>query len=380
MFLPNEIFAKVCDLKAYRASKRSRTPNSCSSFALHPQWKKRIQRIPYLSLVSQRRASHSGSNILLGTRFLSEELLHDILQLDASLKQEPLVRSGLHLFSENVAKLTGYHSTLVRHDSRLNFVLKPLLNHSETIILEPLGHAGMRLDNGKVTLNLERLMPFIRQAFCQTDMPPDQWIACAFSIYLLHEISHCSQGLGRYEDVKALSGVNQTQKRRTMAEFDIKSDFLAAYSLSLATTLDANAGVYNRDIYYENFYNIWMNVCGGMFDASLQVNPSLDQAKSKPLKLAKNKLRRTFGYLLMACLVEEIYNSQSSLKSVEAEIMPDWNGELDTLSVTSGNRIIVPSAPVDPLLMRRIINAINRGDRLAALNFCRSLMPICLNI
>ncbi|OUC15375.1 MAG: hypothetical protein B0A82_07200 [Alkalinema sp. CACIAM 70d] len=168
----------------------------------------------------------------------------------------------------------------------------------------------------------------------------DDWLSLALSIYFLHEITHISQGIPRHEDVQAIKSINQTSGIRLLVELDLRSDYLAARTLSILETFREN-GSYNGSLYEEHFYLIWCKVCRGML-----------KTFSKPSS-REDKIRRIFGYLLMSCVIKNSYLHRSPIK-LSGELLPDWTPDLKSLSISTNRQPWITRESVDPIKMQEI--------------------------
>jgi hypothetical protein len=167
----------------------------------------------------------------------------------------------------------------------------------------------------------------------------------ALTIYFLHEITHSSQGIPSHEDVQAMKSVNRTSGNRLLLEFDLRSDYLAANTLSMIETLMQNSSFnYNRKIHSDELYQMWCVVRRGMMYAF---------PRNRDSKLRKTQVRRIFGHLLMSHILKQKYYHKVPFL-LDGELLPDWSSGSDKLSIASNQQPWIIGARVDPISMRKI--------------------------
>jgi hypothetical protein len=281
-----------------------------------------------------------------------------VLQGDTRLQQIELliqdvaVLKGFRNFSENVYHLKIYSDRFVKVDPQLEYVVRPLMDIKEIKIVD-LQDRGILVDRHIASLNLDVILKLSEFASSQDEMEVSEWLSIAMTIYFLHEMVHSSQGIPRHEDVQAMKSVNQTSGRRMMVEFDLRSDYLAAHTLSILETFRQNE-FYTIPGYEKNMYLIWCKVCRGML-----------QAFHKPISSRKDKLRRIFGYLLTAHVLCESYKGISPI-ALKGELLPEWSQNKDKITITSNHRPYVLGQSVCHISMKKILRLILRGDYDAA--------------
>lgn len=244
----------------------------------------------------------------------------------------------LSKLNTNVRKIVKCASKLSKIDVQTEEVTKPLVHYSNGIIFEALGEAGHKPNDWNLTisLNLEVIERLIEQI-------PKQLLDKALLVFLCHEASHISQNLKHYEDVQQMKSVDPDSAKKRMGELDLRSDFLAAHTLSCFFS----KSVYN-DAYIEEFYNIWTKVCRVMLDAF----PCSDE---------EHKQQRIFGYLLMFNLIRDAHISDYALE-FKAELWPQWSSSRNQLSIYSNGRPLISGAPVSPIVLEQVLINISRGE------------------
>ncbi|MBW4692053.1 MAG: hypothetical protein KME27_09825 [Lyngbya sp. HA4199-MV5] len=339
MFIPKDSDDRFQGFNAAQSAKRPWASNSSFGKAVTSLKKKRVA----LPMTLYGDVGGTEPCIQLKTETISETLREELLAIKVEEK-------AWSILSQNILYVKQHAGYLLKHDQRLEAVTKPLTAYGQIILFESLGEAGMAPSDSSISLNLNVIAKLAKHALVQKELQPDQWLGLACTIFLFHEISHCSQRLICHEDVQAMKSVNLPSGRLIMAELDLLSDYLAAHALSIVSTLKANDGVFNTKIYYEHLYIIWCQVCKGM----LEVFSLKGERK-------KNKFRRAFGYLLMSNLISDTYLRSCPL-GLSEELFPDWNKSLDRLSIRSGRQPWINGACVNPILMRQALNALSRGD------------------
>lgn len=255
----------------------------------------------------------------------------------------------LSKLNSNVRKIVQRAPKLSRIDIRTEEVTKPLVHYSNGIIFEPTGKAGHQADDQNLTisLNSEVIEHLVEQI-------PKELLDKALLVFLCHEASHISQNLKRYEDVQRMKDVDLNLGRKRMGELDLRSDFLAAHTLSCFFS----KSIYNS-AYIEEFYNIWTKVGRAMLDAF-------------PCSRREDKQQRVFGYLLMSNLISDAYVNDRPLE-FNAELWPVWKPSLDWLSIYSNGKPFVAGSPIEPTLMEQVLTNISTGKYDAAAAGVREL-------
>ncbi|HEY9861307.1 MAG TPA: hypothetical protein V6D16_17540, partial [Candidatus Obscuribacterales bacterium] len=241
-----------------------------------------------------------------------------------------------------VRQILKHSRKLSEIDPQTEEITKPLDHYSNGIIFEPLG------DDGHLPNDSHRTISLNSKAIIQlTEKVPKQWLPISLLVFLCHEASHISQRVKYREDVQRMKGVGKDIGEKRMGELDLRSDFLAAHTLSLFFMLH-DRKTYNRREYVKWFYEMWHKVCKAMLDA-FPANPRED------------KQQRVFGYLLMSNLISDAYISNYPLE-FEAELWPVWGDSLDWLSIYSSGNPLLSGSPVNPNLMEQILNNISTGE------------------
>jgi hypothetical protein len=294
---------------------------------------------------------HSGRTVHI--RLLPIDLSVEGLDAVQSAEIEQLCQNStialaIQHFSANVAYLKAYQARLTALDERIEGVIRPILDMTG-IVIRDLDECGMAINLRTISLNLNVFCKLAAFSLHQTDIIPDEWLGMALTVYFLHEINHSSQGIARYEDVKAVKSVNQTSGKRLILELDLRSDYLAAHTLSVLMTLRKSPS-YNIKIYEDSFYFVWCKVCRGMLETFSIRKTS-----------RKDKVRRIFGYFLMAHVLRESYQHNSPIK-LNGELLPDWDSKMTKLSIQSNRQPWIHGAPVDSTIMRKIHRLIWNED------------------
>lgn len=300
---------------------------------------------PFINLLEDTDSQSTRVPILLKTTEIDEKTLVELSELEGD-------KAALELFSENVASLQNYRKELSYLDSATEAVTHPLSLVNSAIVFESLGDAGMFFDTqGKsISLNLDVIAKLNRFALQQKSMTFAEWLSIALTIFLLHEVSHHSQGLTDHADVQAMKGFHLQNANFHIAQMDLRSDYLAAHTLSCLKTLLSNQSIYNDSLYYENFYQIWCIVCKDM----------LRLFARKPEK-RKLKLQRMFGYMLMNVLTTEIYTCNSPLRFKD-ELFPMWPESKDKIFILSNGKPFIKGQPIESRMMKKALNTLTRGD------------------
>jgi len=246
------------------------------------------------------------------------------------------------LLNQKVYLLLKYESKLSRIDSRITRITRPLEEASNGITFISLGDSGFKVNDSDrmICFNLDIAMKL-------TQTVSSEWLHLALMLFILHEISHISQGIKHHEDVKKLKEVNKDIGRERMGELDLRSDFLSIRSLSLLLMLHEEK-VYKENKYIEWLYKISRNVSRKMLD----VFPAGDR---------KDKQQRIFGWLLMSNLIRDAYTLPNVPLEFNAELWPVWSDALDKISLYSNGEPWLPGCSIDPNLMNKILRDISEG-------------------
>lgn len=247
--------------------------------------------------------------------------------------------------NQKVRLIQKYAHLLSCIDERTESITRALKHYSNGVGFESLGLGGSSFrvsdSDRRINLNLE-------VATCIAQKVEEMWVNLALLVFLCHEASHISQGLGEYRDVQRIKEVDQEFGRQRMAEIDLRSDFLAVHTLSLVHTLHNNRGKNKRKDYEHWFYIICHKVCRPMLD----IFPSGER---------KDKQQRVFGHLLMSNLIRDTYLSRRPLEFGD-ELWPVWSESLDRLSIYSDSRPLIAGAGIDPVIMKQILDCIADGQ------------------
>jgi hypothetical protein len=347
MFLPKDSSDKATKLTdTYPANQKQlwETP----VFYRRKSNRSRKESQKFIPLIKEYGSQHSKISIFLGTTGVSEELLAELLA------EETLYEQALYILSNNILDLKSYAENLLSLDYHTKDVIHPLVNHCSEIVLEQLDDAGIspEFDAHRISLNLNTVVELAKYALKQRKLPPTQWLGDALSIFLFHEISHHSQGLTHHRDVQAMKSVNLQNANHRMAEFDLRSDYIAAHTLSCLKTIQKNS-TYNEEIYYKYLYQTWCVVGRGMLEAFPVKNGR---------KIKIGTLRRIFGYLLMANLISDAHNTCDLPFKLKGELFPEWKTSCDKLSIWSNGKVYIKGQPVDSRIMKRVVKALLRRD------------------
>ncbi len=272
-----------------------------------------------------------------------EHELQDIEQVEKLI----LLKSGIQIFSENITFLRDYHSRFTNFNE-LQGIIKSILQYGSEITIKPLGEKGIILQRKASYINLEVILKLAEFALESCDLNVERWFGMAMTIYFLHEISHDSQGFAKYENVKAVKSINQNFGRSTFVELDLRSDYLAARTLSVLETFRV-CGPYNDKIYRDHLYLIWCKVCRGMLETFSRKGNS-----------RKDKIRRIFGYLLMSHCIQDSYRGVPF--SLTGELVPNWNTTWTEFSVKTNDFFLIPGVKVEKRIMRKIHRLISNGE------------------
>jgi hypothetical protein len=263
------------------------------------------------------------------------------------LIQETYVIDSLKCFARNVGYLKVYHARFGKLDARTEDVFRPILDIQQ-IVISDIQDQGILVERKIAHLNLKIFIELanfaLKNAWQSAGLEPHCWLSIALSVYFFHEITHSSQGIPKHEDVKAVKAVNQTSGKRLLVELDLRSDYLAAHTLSILETFQ-ECGSHNFSTYDKWFNTVWCKVCRGMLESFSNLNSGNNSRK--------DKVRRVFGFLLMAHLFHESYSHRSPIRLNE-ELLPDWSPAMDRLSIESARQPWIRGEKVDPTLMKKI--------------------------
>jgi hypothetical protein len=263
------------------------------------------------------------------------------------LSQKRCVIGALNYFARNVSYLKVYHARFSRLDARTEDVVRPILD-IQKIVISDIQDRGILVERKIAYLNLRVFIELanfaLKNSWESAGLEPHSWLSIALSIYFFHEITHSSQGIPKHEDVKAVKAVNQTSGKRLLVELDLRSDYLAAHTLSILETFQ-ECGSHNFSTYDKWFNTVWCKVCRGMLESFSNLNSGNNSRK--------DKVRRVFGFLLMAHLFHESYSHRSPIRLNE-ELLPDWSPAMDRLSIESARQPWIRGEKVDPTLMKKI--------------------------
>lgn len=258
-------------------------------------------------------------------------------------------QTGPESMSETLQTLNAKVQSLIRMAPRLSKIdicieeiTAPLAHYSKEVILEPLGREGpsFRTNDANRTISLNR-----GTVLDLAKTVPKVYLVDALLIFLCHEVAHIAQGLKNYEDVQRFKRTSETLGRERVGELDLRSDFLAVHTLSLHSTLK-QVGENNPQEYVKWFHKLWNRICIEMLNAF-------------PAEQRIDKQQRVFGFLLMSNLTRDAHLKHCPLE-FNREMWPVWNESLDCLSISSCGKIILPGSPVEPQLMKRIIQSISK--------------------
>jgi hypothetical protein len=241
-----------------------------------------------------------------------------------------------------VDQLLQYSRELANVDPITEEVTRPLEIYSNGIVFESMGEAGLKANdyNRTISLNMECVA-------CLAQKIPKEWLHIALLVFLCHEASHIAQKIKDHQDVQRIKAVGREFGQKRMGELDLRSDFLATHTLSLFLTL-RNRGTYNRKEYIRWFHQIWCYLCRAMLDAF-------------PCSAREDKQQRVFGYLLMANLISDSYESNYPLE-FEGELWPEWSASLDWLSIFSNSNPLIPGHSINPETMGQVLASISEGE------------------
>lgn len=271
---------------------------------------------------------------------------------------DPIWKDITNRFNERRKQLLALASAILAIDSRTEAVIKPLRVFSNGFCFEPLGDAGCQPCHLRKILicSLESCKKIV-------SLLPSESVIDALTLFAWHEASHVWQGFTEYPDVRKIKAITGSEE---MGKYDLTSDFLAAHTLSLLYTLQ-QAGSYNEEVYLENFYKLWC-VLG---DQLLNAFP----AGQNPVKQ-----QRVFGNLLMVNLTKDSYLRGTPLR-FNSSLWPKWSDSLDQLMIFGkNNNIGMLPCPVEPTLMKQIINSIAIGEHSTALDLIEKLLRILTKI
>ena len=256
------------------------------------------------------------------------------------------LKLGIQIFSENIAFLRDYNARFTNF-KELEGIIRSILEYGSEITIKPLGEKGIVLQRKASYINLEVILKFAGFALENCDLDAERWFGMAITIYYLHEISHDSQGFAKHENVKAIKSINQHLGRHAFVELDLRSDYLAARTLSILETF-RGSGPYNDKAYRDHLYLIWCKVCRGMLETFSRKGHS-----------RKDKVRRVFGYLLMSHCIQKSYRGAPF--SLTGELVPNWNTTWTEFSVKTNDFFLIPGVQVERRIMRKIHKLISDG-------------------
>ena len=256
-----------------------------------------------------------------------------------------------YVLAEQIGLLKKNASKLSEIDSLTEKVTKPLETCCKAILFELIDNGSSLQHNNEInsllSVNLSTVLKITK--YISERVPQEalkNTLGLALTTFLCHEISHVSQGIKHYESVRRMKSVDEIHGRKRLGELDLRSDFLAAHTLSYCLALKGK-NFPSQDKYIKNLYTIWCTVCRLMID----VFPSCERV---------DKQQRVFGYLLMSNCIRHAYESDHPLE-FKAELWPDWNSSLDKLAFYSGGNLIYPGSPVDPSVMHQVLDDISQG-------------------
>jgi hypothetical protein len=334
MFLPNDELPKP----SVRQRKRKSAPSSPRPETSNHRFCTNHPNL-VVSSTPTIRFTDSEVRVIFDRHGLSSEQIQCLDEL----------KDGLEYFSKMITFLKDHLLRINKFDSQLEGITKSVAEYSSSIYIQPLDDEGIVLRNRASILNRMCVLKLCAHAFRQNNCTPSRWFGTALTIYFLHEISHDSQGFGRYQDVQQLKKINQHDGRSIFTALDLRSDYLAGRMFSLLETLKLE-GSYNQKTYHENLYFSWCKVSRGMLDLFATRNTS-----------RKDKIRRTFGYLLMGICIKNTYHQKSPF-ILDSELVPNWSRHANMLSIKFGEKYWISGEAVDCNLMRKIQRLILKGD------------------
>jgi len=271
---------------------------------------------------------------------------------------DPIWEDRTNRLNDKREQLLALASAILAIDSRTEAVIKPLRVFSNGFRFEPLGNAGCQ------PCHLRKILICGLES-CQkiVSIISSESVIDALTLFCWHEASHVWQGFTEYPDVRKIKAITGSEE---MGKYDLTSDFLAAHTLSLLYTLQ-QAGSYNEEVYIENFYKLWCD----LGDQLLNAFP----AGQNPVKQ-----QRVFGSLLMANLATDAYLRGTPLR-FNSSLWPKWSDSLDQLMIFGkNNNIWMLPFPVEPTLMKQILDAIAIGEYITALALIEKLLKILTKI
>ena len=234
--------------------------------------------------------------------------------------------------------------TISAIDQATEAVLKPLHVFSKGFRIDSIGKAGCQ------PCHLQKTLTFSLEASQKIiNIISSEYVLDALTIFGLHEASHVWQGFREYPDVHKIKAITGSE---AMGQYDLSSDFLAAHTLSLFYTLQ-QTGNYNEEVYTQNFYRLWCDLGYQLLNAF--------PAGQNPVKQ-----QRVFSNLFMANLATDAYVRGNPLP-FNCSLWLKWSESLDQLMIFGkNNKIWMLPSPVDPKLMKEILNAIAIGENSTA--------------
>jgi len=283
----------------------------------------------------------ASSSIFFGVHKYQSDTCKPIVQPEPI--QKHIGERVYKLLNQKIHLLQKYEPKLLQIDSRITRITRPLEDASNGITFLSLGNSGFQVNDSDrmICFNLDVAMKL-------TKTVSSEWLHIALMLFMLHEISHISQGIKHHEDVKKLKEVNEDIGRERMGELDLRSDFLSIRSLSLLLMLHEEK-VYKENKYIQWFYKISRHVSRQMLD----VFPAGDR---------KDKQQRVFGCLLMSNLIRDAYTKPNVPLEFNAELWPVWSNDLDKISLYSDGEPWLPGCSIDPNLMKKILRDISERN------------------
>lgn len=264
------------------------------------------------------------------------------------------------VLATEIYQLRKYASQLRRIDPRTESITRQFSAYPNGVIFEPLpvqeGNIRANDVDGTLSFNLETIVKLgdaVRG--CPNTAPHQTWMRLACTVFVFHEASHLSQGLGKYRDIKRIKNVDTASIR--LGELDLRSDFIAAKTLSLLNILQSDEPNSQQE-YIAWLHRIWCILGKALLQAF-------------PAGKKRVKQQRVFGYLLMASIIHDAFSSDRALE-FKAELWPEWNDSFTHLTIWSDGNLNISRA-VDSDLLRRILDEISAGDYGAAFSDVRSL-------
>ncbi len=297
-------------------------------------------KLPFLSSNHEERMVE----ICFSSSHLNQEQIERLTQLSHVTHPD---NAALKKFSGNIGYIKNNVGRFINYDPQIGGIVRVIEGDVSRIIIASINDKGIEISKKDCYLNLDVFLSLAEFAHQSVDIP-DEWLGMALSIYFFHEVNHASQGIARHEDVKAVKSINEAYGRKIITALDLRSDYLAAHTMAILSTL--RCGAFSRPLYKENFYKIWCHVCRG----TLQAFPSKH-------RLRKGDIQRILGYLLMSHLIKDSSHKNSPL-FIEGELLPDWCRDMTRINISMNQRPWISGLEVDPRNMQQAINSIRKGE------------------